>query len=143
VYRRETDGAARAWLYRARSLDAAGVPVAAASDAPVIGPDPWLGMAAARTLRTRDGATLGAGERVDAATALAFATTNAAASLRAPRLGRLVPGAPADLIVVPRTSPRAAAVRRTTVRLDDRRTDRWRAWTVRLIASRSVAPSRS
>jgi predicted amidohydrolase YtcJ len=58
VYRRETDGAARAWLYRARSLVAAGVPVAAASDAPVVAPDPWLGMAAARTRRTRDGRTL-------------------------------------------------------------------------------------
>ena len=48
VYRRETDGAAQAWLYRAQSLIAAGVPVAAASDAPVVPPDPWLGIAAAR-----------------------------------------------------------------------------------------------
>jgi len=119
VYRRETDGAGRAWLYRARSLVAAGVSVAVASDAPVVAADPWLGMAAARTRRTRAGATLGPGERVDAATALAFATTNAAASLHADRLGRLVPGAPADLVVVtpdPVTAS-ASAMRRTAVRL--------------------------
>jgi len=119
VYRRETDGAARAWLYRARSLVAAGVPVAAASDAPVVAADPWLGLIAARTRRTRDGATLAPGERVDAATALAFATTNAAASLHADRLGRLVPGAPADLIVVTPdpVDASATAARRTAVRL--------------------------
>jgi len=119
VYRRETDGAARAWLYRARSLVAAGVPVAAASDAPVVGADPWLGMAAARTRRAHDGDALAPRERVDAATALSFATTSAAASLHADRLGRLAPGAPADLIVVTPDPvvASAAAVRRTAVRL--------------------------
>ena len=119
VYRRETDGAARAWLYRARSLVAAGVPVAAASDAPVVTADPWLGMTAVRTRRTHDGRTLAPGERVDATTALAFATTNAAAALHADRLGRLAPGAPADLIVVtpdPLTA-NASVLRRTAVRL--------------------------
>jgi predicted amidohydrolase YtcJ len=100
VYRRETDGDARAWLYRARSLVAAGIPLAAASDAPVVSANPWIGMAAARSRRTRDGRVLGPRERVDAAQALAMVTSAAARSLRADRLGVLAPGAPADLAVV-------------------------------------------
>jgi predicted amidohydrolase YtcJ len=101
VYRRETRGAARSWLYRVQTLFAAGVPVAAASDGPVVPPDPWLGMAAARTRRTRKGHVLGADERVSAAAALAMFTREAGRSLRADRLGVLAPGGPADLIVVP------------------------------------------
>jgi predicted amidohydrolase YtcJ len=119
VYRTETEGTARAWLYRARSLVAAGISVAGASDAPVVAPSPWVGIAAARMRRTRDGHVLGARERVDAARALAFFTTSAARALRADQLGVLVPGAPADLIVVtpdPLRAP-AATVRETTVRL--------------------------
>jgi predicted amidohydrolase YtcJ len=119
VYRSETARAARAWLYRARSLVTAGVPLAAGSDAPVVPPDPWLTIAAARTRRTRGGRVLGAAERLDAARALALVTTGAARALHADRLGRLAPGAPADLIVVtpdPLRAP-AAAVRETVVRL--------------------------
>ena len=119
VYRTETEGAARAWLYRARSLVAAGVSVAGASDAPVVAASPWVGIAAARMRRTRDGHVLGARERVDAVRALGFFTTAAAQALHADRLGVLAPGAPADLIVVtpdPLRAP-AAAVRETTVRL--------------------------
>jgi predicted amidohydrolase YtcJ len=100
VYRRETDGDARAWLYRARSLIAAGIPLAAASDAPVVSANPWVGMAAARSRRTCDGRVLGPHERVDAAQALAMATSEAARALHADRLGVLAPGAPADLVVV-------------------------------------------
>jgi predicted amidohydrolase YtcJ len=100
VYRRETDGDARAWLYRARTLIDAGIPVAAASDAPVVPANPWITMAAARTRRTRDGETLGARERVDPARALAMVTADAARALHADRLGTIAPGAPADLVVV-------------------------------------------
>jgi predicted amidohydrolase YtcJ len=107
VYRRETQGAARSWLYRAQSLATAGVVVAGASDAPVVPPDPWLGMSAARTRRTREGHALGPSERVDAATALAMWTREAGRALRADRLGVLAPGAPADVIVVPRDPVRA------------------------------------
>jgi hypothetical protein len=119
VYRQETEGAARAWLYRARSLLAAGIPVAGASDAPVVAPSPWLAIATARTRRTSGGNVLGAGERVDARAALAMFTTEAARSLHADRLGALVPGAPADLVVVTPDPSRAspAAVRETEVAL--------------------------
>jgi hypothetical protein len=100
VYRRETPEVAQAWLYRARTLAAAGVPLAAASDAPVAPPSPWIGMAAARTRRTASGHVLGGRERVGAPAALALFTRGAAYALRADTLGRLVSGGPADLIVV-------------------------------------------
>jgi len=100
VYRRETTGDARAWLYRAGSLARAGVTLAGASDAPVVPPSPWVGIAAARARRTVEGETLGGAERLDPRAALALFTTGAAFALHADRLGRLVPGGPADLIVV-------------------------------------------
>jgi predicted amidohydrolase YtcJ len=119
VYRQETEGAARAWLYRARSLAAAGVCLAGASDAPVVPANPWMGMAAARTRRTRAGRTLTVGERLDAAGALALFTHGAAFALGAAGFGRLASGAPADVVVVepdPLTAP-ADEVADTTVRL--------------------------
>jgi predicted amidohydrolase YtcJ len=100
AYRRETDGPARSWLYRARSLAAAGVALAGASDAPVIPPNPWLAMAAARTRETAGGALLGRQERLGAMAALRLFTTGAAYALGDDRLGRLVPGGPADLVLV-------------------------------------------
>jgi predicted amidohydrolase YtcJ len=100
AYCQETPAAARPWLYRAASLARAGVPLAAASDAPVVTPNPWVGVAAARARRTRLGRTLGASERLGAAAALALFTRGAAFSLGADALGRLVPGAPADVVVV-------------------------------------------
>ena len=100
VYRRETVRSAQPWLYRARTLVAAGVPMAAASDAPVAPPSPWMGIAAARTRRTPSGHVLGARERVGAAEAVGLYTRGAAYALRADAFGRLTAGGPADLIVV-------------------------------------------
>ena len=100
VYRHETPPSVHSWLYRARTLAAAGVPLAAASDAPVVPPSPWVGMAAARTRRTRAGHALAPAERLGAAAALRLYTTGAAFALGADPLGRLVPGGPADLVVV-------------------------------------------
>ena len=78
----------------------AGIPLAGASDAPVVSPSPWVGIAAARARRTAAGATLGAAERLDAAAALRLFTTGAAFALDADGLGTLAPGGPADLVVV-------------------------------------------
>jgi len=108
AYRAETAGSARRWLYRARSLAAAGVALAGASDAPVVPPSPWVGIAAARTRRTAAGHVLGPAERLGAAAALALFTTGAAEALAAPTLGRLAAGGPADLIVV-EPDPRRAS----------------------------------
>jgi predicted amidohydrolase YtcJ len=109
AYRAETRGAARTWLYRARSLAAAGVPLAGASDAPVVPPSPWTGIAAARTRRTATGATVGGGERLGAAAALGLFTTGAAHALADDTLGRLVEGGPAHLVVVEPDPLRAPA----------------------------------
>jgi len=119
VYRAETTPAAWSWLYRARSLAAAGVRLAGASDAPVGSCSPWLGIAAARTRRTRSGAPLGSGERLSARAALALFTTGAAFALHADTLGRLELGGPADLIVVEPDPLRAPAdeIVETRVRL--------------------------
>jgi len=100
VYRRETEGVARAWLYRAASLARAGVSLAGASDAPVVSPSPWVACAAARARRTHAGALLGASERLGARAALSLFTDGAAFALHADGLGRLAVGAPADLVAV-------------------------------------------
>ena len=78
-----------AFLHRSGSLLNAGVRVAAGSDAPVTSIDPWMAVAAASTRVTRTGQTLGAHERVDAATALGW-------SLREP----LDPGGPVRRVKV-------------------------------------------
>ena len=78
----------------------AGIPLAGASDAPVVPPSPWVGIAAARARRTAAGAALGAAERLGARAALRLFTTGAAFALGADRLGTLAPGGPADLVVV-------------------------------------------
>ena len=109
VYRAETDSAVWSWLYRARSLVAAGVRVAAGSDAPIGPLSPWIGLAAARTRRTVSGAVLGGRERLGAGAALALFTSRAADSLGAPALGRLRAGGPADLVVIEPDPLRASA----------------------------------
>ena len=72
----------RPWLYRIRSLQEAGVVVAAGSDAPVSEPHPLLGMYAAMTRRAEGGEVLGAEEAVPAEMALAMHTVNAAYAAR-------------------------------------------------------------
>ena len=100
VYRRETEATRWSWLYRARTLAAAGVRLAAGSDAPIGPLSPWIGLATARARRTASGAVLGGRERLAAADALALFTCGAADALGAPALGRLRVGGPADLIAV-------------------------------------------
>jgi predicted amidohydrolase YtcJ len=69
-YLAEVDPADQDDLYRCASLLAAGVPVAASSDAPYSTPDPWLAMRAARDRLTAAGRPLGAGEAVSPRAAL-------------------------------------------------------------------------
>ena len=71
-YLAEVDPADQGDLYRCASLIAAGVPVAASSDAPYASPDPWSGVAAAVGRRTRAGLPIGQAERLDPAAALAL-----------------------------------------------------------------------
>lgn len=85
-------------LYRCASLLAAGVPVAGSSDAPYASPDPWQGIAAAIDRKSAAGRVLGAGERVDAATALGLYLDAPDAPGR--RRRRVAVGAPADLCLL-------------------------------------------
>ena len=66
----EVDPAEQPDLWRAATLVAAGIPLAAGSDAPYGPTDPWLAIAAAMDRRTGTGRDLGPAERLDPAAAL-------------------------------------------------------------------------
>ncbi|MCX2726475.1 amidohydrolase [Thermomicrobium sp. 4228-Ro] len=86
----------RAWLER-------GIAVAFSSDAPVIPPDPWVGIQAAVLRRTRTGQPFGPQQRVDTLEALRLYTAGGAyAHFEEDRKGRIAPGFLADLVVVDR-----------------------------------------
>ncbi|MBX6389155.1 MAG: amidohydrolase family protein, partial [Frankia sp.] len=86
------------WLYRCAGLIAAGVPVAAGTDAPFGGADPWASMRAAVRRRTPSGQLLGPAEALPAARALGLYLGDAATAGGPPR--RVAPGAPADLCLL-------------------------------------------
>ncbi len=87
-----------ALLHRQASFLAAGVRLAAGSDAPVTSVDPWRAIATAVSRRTRSGASVGPAERVDARTALGWYLTDPTDPGGA--LRRVEPGAPADLCLL-------------------------------------------
>ncbi len=96
-------------LYPFRSWLAAGVPLAAGSDSPVVPADPLTGISAAVTRRDAAGEVLNGAECIDATAALALYTSGAARATGAEqRLGSLTPGKLADLVLLredPRTVP--------------------------------------
>jgi predicted amidohydrolase YtcJ len=106
-------------LYRQASLLAHGVGLAFSSDAPVAAPDPWLGIAAACTRRTREGEVLGPQEALAPAVALDRYLAPVDAAGGAAR--RVAVGAPADLCLLhlpldeALRAPAAANVRATFV----------------------------
>lgn len=88
-------------LYPFASWRRAGVAVAGSSDAPVISPDPLVGVRDAVLRRTEGGRVLGVAERLRAPEALALYTRGGAFALRADReIGTLEPGKLADLTVL-------------------------------------------
>jgi predicted amidohydrolase YtcJ len=104
-YLHEVPGPERDWLYPCGSLLAAGVPVAAGSDAPFGPLDPWLAMTAAVTRRAASGMTVAACEQVDPATALGLYLGSAEAP---GRIRRVAMGQPGELCVL--RSPLAAVL---------------------------------
>ena len=75
-------------LYRAQSLQTAGIALLAGSDAPYASFDPWLGMRSARDRLTARRLAIGLDERLSAQAALSLWSN-----------GRIEPGAPADLVM--------------------------------------------
>jgi predicted amidohydrolase YtcJ len=98
AYLRDVDARDRDWLYRARGLIDAGIPVGAGTDAPFGALDPWLAVRAAVSRRTRRGEVLGAAEALAPERALALFTTSAEAPGGPPR--RVEVGAVADLCLL-------------------------------------------
>ena len=88
-------------MFPAKSLIAAGVPVAGSSDAPVTHHAPLFGIEQALTRATSDGQVCGPDERVDLTTAIRMHTINGAfASFEEASKGSLEPGKLADLVVL-------------------------------------------
>src|SRR6516165_1945776 len=88
-------------LYSFASWQRAGITVAGSSDAPVITPDPRVGIRDAVVRRTSDGRLLGPAERLPARDALVLYTTHAAyACHRESEIGSLEPGKLADFVVL-------------------------------------------
>jgi predicted amidohydrolase YtcJ len=106
-YLAEVEPGEHADLYRCASLRAAGIAVAASSDAPYASPDPWRGIAAAIDRLTDAAQSLGAAERVSAAEALSLYLADPALPGGAPRLFEV--GAAADLCLL--KAPLAEALR--------------------------------
>ena len=98
------------WLYRFGSFMREGIPLAAGSDAPVIEPNPLVGIYAAVTRRSDTGEVVGDGEAVSADEALRMYTINAAyAAFQEADRGSIEVGKAADLVVLDRDPTRVEA----------------------------------
>ena len=97
------------WLYRTRSFLASGLRTAAGSDAPVVPPNPLVGIYAAATRRAENGEVVSAQEAVSPGEALWMYTAGAAhASFDEASKGTIEVGKLADLAVLsadPTTTP--------------------------------------
>ncbi len=98
AYLEDVDPADRPWLYRGRGLLAAGLRLAAGSDAPLADPDPWAALRAATTRETAGGRRLGPEEALSFDEALGLFLSPLDDPGGPPR--RIAPGAPADLCLL-------------------------------------------
>jgi predicted amidohydrolase YtcJ len=90
------------WLYRQRSLLAAGMVLPGSSDRPVVAGAPLLGIADMVTRRTASGAPFNPGEAITVPQALyAYTAGSAYASRQEHVKGSIIPGQLADLVVLP------------------------------------------
>jgi predicted amidohydrolase YtcJ len=88
------------WLYRQRAFRAAGIPLAAGTDAPFGDADPWKAMQAAVTRMTPAGKILGAAERLTPEEAVMLFLGPPDDPAGTPRV--IAVGAPADLCLLDR-----------------------------------------
>ena len=102
-YMAEVPGDRQSWLYPIGSMRAAGVPVAAGSDAPVIPMSPLMGIYAAATRRAESGDAVLPGEAVSVEEALSMYTRGSAyASFEEDVTGSIEEGKRADLVLLDR-----------------------------------------
>ena len=87
-------------FFRFRDLADAGARLAFGSDWPIVSCDPWLGIRAAVTGLDVDGRPCRTDQNLSVEESLVAYTRGAADALRAPDLGRLAPGARADLCIL-------------------------------------------
>jgi predicted amidohydrolase YtcJ len=97
AYLRDVEPRHHADLYRLAGFARAGIVLAAGSDAPFGGSDPWAAMRAAVTRRTADGQVVGRNEALSPEAALALFL---AAPQELSRQRRILPGEPADLCLL-------------------------------------------
>lgn len=118
TYLRDVEPRHHAELYRLGGFARAGIALAAGSDAPFGGADPWAAMRAAVTRSTADGQIIGCEEALSAEDALALFL---AAPQDLTRQRQIAPGEPADLCLLcvswrtARTRLSAADVRATII----------------------------
>ena len=98
-YLRDVEHRLHAHLYPLASLQAAGVALSGGSDAPFVSADPWHAMRAAVSRQTHDGAVVGSQEALSPETALRLYLADPADFAKQ---RRIVPGAPADLVLLDR-----------------------------------------
>ena len=100
-YLAQVDPGLLPYLYPLASLDNAGIPWAAGSDAPVALPDPLLHLQASVERRASDGRSIGPNQAVSANRALNAWTIDAAHScFQEKSLGSISPGKFADLVLL-------------------------------------------
>lgn len=100
-YRSEIAPELQDWLYRAKSLQVAGVPVAGSSDCPIAPLSPLLGLQAAMTRQTLEGNVLNPQEQLPLNDALTLLTSAGAwLSFEESYKGKIMPGMLADLVVL-------------------------------------------
>jgi predicted amidohydrolase YtcJ len=104
AYRADIAADLQPFLYRLKSFIDEGVVLAAGSDAPFGGVNPWLSMQAAVTRRTRAGVVMGAAEALSPAQALKLYLC---APKNLSRQREVAVGAPADLCLLDRGWARA------------------------------------
>ena len=96
----DVDASSRQFLYRLRAFRDANIPLAAGSDAPFGGFNPWISMAAAVSRLTRSGASIGEPEALSPEQALDLYLSEPRALNRRRRVSV---GAPADLCLLDRS----------------------------------------